>query len=96
MVDATTGQVRYTPAPGFSGNDSFEYVVSDNQRRESMPATASVAVTAAPGGGGGGSNGGSGGGGSVGWLELLALAGILSLWRRRLPYLRYRKFAISA
>lgn len=84
VVDAATGQVRYTPASGFSGSDSFQYVVSDNQRRESAPVTASVTVTAAPGGGGGGgggggSGGGSGGGGSAGWLELLALAGVLVL-----------------
>ncbi|MFG0333067.1 MAG: Ig-like domain-containing protein, partial [Maioricimonas sp. JB049] len=38
------GLVRYVPAEGFNGNDSFTYTVSDNLGRPSEPATVRVQV----------------------------------------------------
>lgn len=35
----------YTPNPGFSGVDSFQYEVSDNQLNTSLPATVTITVT---------------------------------------------------
>lgn len=43
-VDRTTGRVRYTPAAGFSGVDSFAYTVADTGGAASAPATVMVQV----------------------------------------------------
>lgn len=40
------GQVLYTPKPGFSGTDTFQYVVADEAGRESNLATVTVMVHA--------------------------------------------------
>ncbi len=42
--DPVTGQVTYTPAPGFVGTDTFSYVVNDNQGGTSNAVTVSVQV----------------------------------------------------
>ncbi|VEP17781.1 Outer membrane adhesin like proteiin (fragment) [Hyella patelloides LEGE 07179] len=38
------GQISYVSVPGFAGNDSFTYVVQDNDGQLSNPATVSIAV----------------------------------------------------
>lgn len=53
-VDAKTGKITYTPDRGFTGTDTFEYQVADN---DGLTDTATVRVTV------GGSGGGGGGGG---------------------------------
>jgi ELWxxDGT repeat protein len=77
------GTITYTPASGYSGSDSFTYRVADNQGNTST-GTVTLTVTASGSGGnnggGGGSGGeGGGGGGAMRWLDLLALAALLSL-----------------
>lgn len=42
LVDATTGQLRYTPDEGFSGTDQLSYTVSDDQGRVSNTATVTI------------------------------------------------------
>ncbi len=43
----SSGETRtYTPNTGFSGSDSFEFTVTDNQGGESDPATVSISVEA--------------------------------------------------
>jgi hypothetical protein len=73
------GTVTYTPKTGYSGLDTFQYTVQDNLATVSNPATVSIEVTAPAGGGGGG---------SLGFVELLALAGLVlvpSMGIRRRP-----------
>ncbi len=41
-----TGEIRYVPATGFSGSDSFTYRVSDNLGRASGVATVNITVSA--------------------------------------------------
>src|SRR6476646_4937752 len=64
-----SGQVLYTPAAGFSGDDSFSYRVCDDRKPAGCD-SARVTVSVGDGGGsGGGSTGGGGstdGGGSTG------------------------------
>ena len=45
-VIQSDGQVAYSPASGFSGTDTFQYVVSDDSGRESNLATVTVTVLA--------------------------------------------------
>lgn len=76
---SAAGAISYTPRSNESGGDSLEYVVADDQGRESNRATVSFTVqpsTAPPPGGGSGNSGGGGGG--LGFLELIVLA-LLSL-----------------
>lgn len=85
-----SGTLSYTPNTTFSGTDTFRYVISDMQGRESAAATVSISVAAAPpppggggggsgGGGGGGSGGGnSGGGGAAGGMSLVGLVLLLA------------------
>ena len=40
-----TSRVIYTPNPGFSGVDTFQYQVNDNQLNTSLPATVTVTVS---------------------------------------------------
>jgi hypothetical protein len=46
LAELVGDQVRYTPAAGFSGSDSFSYIISDG--KASATATVSVTVTAPP------------------------------------------------
>lgn len=43
-VNATTGEVTYTPNPGFVGTDTFTYTVDDNDGDTSNTATVNVTV----------------------------------------------------
>jgi ELWxxDGT repeat protein len=79
-----SGSVVYTPNAGYAGSDSFTYTDSDNQGATSNAATVTITVTAARTSSSGGSSGG-GGGGAMNLLELLALAGLSVLRRRRAP-----------
>lgn len=45
MTDASTGDFRYTPKKGFTGKDSFSYVVRDCYGNYSKVATVSVTVS---------------------------------------------------
>ena len=47
-VDPVTGKVTYTPKPGYSGPDSFEYTVKDNDGQPSNPAKVILDVTTKP------------------------------------------------
>ncbi len=60
-VDATTGEITYTPDAGFAGVDTFTYIMRDDENTNSNVATVTVTVAAA--GSTGGSTGGSSGGG---------------------------------
>ena len=44
QIDQNTGNVTYTPAAGFSGNDSFTFKVIDSHQVESNVATISITV----------------------------------------------------
>jgi ELWxxDGT repeat protein len=71
-IDPSTGKITYTPAKGFSGTDTFAYIVADALGQDSAPTSVDVVVGAepgpppgtAPGGSSGGSSGGSTGGSS--------------------------------
>ncbi len=52
-ADGLHAGATYTPAAGFSGEDSFTYVATDARGLTSKPATARVTVPAGPGGGAG-------------------------------------------
>ncbi|HMN44593.1 MAG TPA: Ig-like domain-containing protein [Povalibacter sp.] len=78
-VDAASGEIVYTPTTGFSGQDSLEYRVRDDESRWTNVVPVAITVTAksgqgpgsappppATGGDGGGSSGGGSGGGSSG------------------------------
>ena len=41
----TTGAVTYTPDPGFSGDDNFQFTVHDSSNADSNTATVSITVT---------------------------------------------------
>ena len=45
QIDQNTGNVTFTPAAGFSGNDSFTFKVIDSHQAESNVATVSITVT---------------------------------------------------
>ena len=45
QIDQNTGNVTYTPAAGFSGNDSFTFKVIDSHQAESNVGTVSITVT---------------------------------------------------
>ena len=47
-IDQNTGNVTYTPAPGFSGIDNFTFKVMDNHQAESNVATVSITVKPVP------------------------------------------------
>ena len=47
VVKGSSGQVTYTPAAGFSGNDSFGYTVCDD-RSPSLCSSSTVSVSVAP------------------------------------------------
>jgi len=101
-IDPSTGKITYTPAKGFSGTDTFAYIVADALGQDSAPTSVAVIVGAepgpppgsAPGGSSGGSTGGSspssskGGGGEFSLVELLALCGlaIATRWAFMLRY----------
>lgn len=50
QVNGTTGAITYTPAAGFSGEDSFDYTVRDDRGAVSNAATVFVTVAAQAGG----------------------------------------------
>jgi hypothetical protein len=78
----TSGDVKYTPATGYSGLDTFQYSVQDNLGTTSNAATVSVDITAPP-------SGGSGGGGSVSVFDIAALAGFALMgWGSRTRRIR--------
>ncbi|HKS55055.1 MAG TPA: ELWxxDGT repeat protein [Steroidobacteraceae bacterium] len=97
-VDAVTGEIVYVPNTGFSGTDTLQYRVRDDQGRLSDSAMVFVVVGAVQGEDPGtsptpptpppppnnpGNSGGGGGGGSFDWLLLIALAGVGVARRRR-------------
>ena len=45
-INAVTGAITYSPAPGFSGTDTFQYTVDDDLGDTSNPATVTVTVEA--------------------------------------------------
>ena len=45
QIDQNTGNVTYTPAAGFSGNDSFTFKVIDSHQAESNVGTVSITVS---------------------------------------------------
>ncbi|MCH2125657.1 MAG: tandem-95 repeat protein [Pirellulaceae bacterium] len=47
-VDLSTGEVTYTPNSSFTGVDSFQYFVADNEGASSNPATVTVTVNDPP------------------------------------------------
>ncbi len=47
-INTSNGAITYTPNPGFSGTDTFQYTVSDSTGAVSDPATVTITVTAAP------------------------------------------------
>jgi hypothetical protein len=72
MAVVEGGSVRYTPTPGYTGSDTFQYRLSVEFNTPSAAATVTVTVNAASGGGGGG---GGGDGGSLDLMLLASLAG---------------------
>jgi ELWxxDGT repeat protein len=94
-IDPSTGKITYTPAKGFSGTDTFAYIVADALGQDSAPTSVDVVVGAeagpppgsAPGGSTGGSSGGSTGGsaspspskGGGGELSLVELLALCGL-----------------
>jgi ELWxxDGT repeat protein len=69
-VDPSTGKITYTPTKGFSGTDTFAYIVMDALGQDSSPTSVDVVVGAEvgppPGSGPGSSTGGSSGGSTGG------------------------------
>ena len=69
-VDPATGQVSFTPAPGWHGNVTVRYSVADTRgNRDSALLSVTIPAPAPSGGGGGGGGGGTsppGGGGGGG------------------------------
>ena len=47
-IDQNTGNVTYTPAPGFKGNDKFTFKATDSQGADSNIATVSITVVPPP------------------------------------------------
>ena len=47
-INPTTGEITYTPNPGFAGTDTLTYTVDDNQGATSNVATVSIVVQAPP------------------------------------------------
>ncbi|WP_257670452.1 Ig-like domain-containing protein, partial [Parapedobacter tibetensis] len=47
-VDPVTGEVTYTPDDGFTGEDTFEYTVDDENGMPSNPATVTVTIVDGP------------------------------------------------
>jgi ELWxxDGT repeat protein len=91
-IDPSTGKITYTPAKGFSGTDTFAYIVADALGQDSAPTSVAVVVGAEagppPGSASGGSTGGSsspspskGGGGELSLVELLALCALVLVIR---------------
>jgi lysyl endopeptidase len=96
-VEIVDNALRYTPAKGFVGTDSFTYTVTDGVSSAVVPVTVVVADATSGGGSTGGSTGGTdtgssgGGGGAMQWPLLLVLT---ALAMTRL--LRRRRAAIAA
>jgi hypothetical protein len=80
--------IRYVPAAGFSGTDTFKYSVQDNLGQVSNTGTVTIIVSSpptsppAPPSSGNGGNGGGGGGGAVGWPSILCM-GVLAMLRQQ-------------
>ena len=45
-IDESTGEITYTPAPGFTGTDEYTYTVTDEDDWSSNEATVTITVTA--------------------------------------------------
>ncbi|WP_207428526.1 Ig-like domain-containing protein [Pedobacter sp. SYSU D00535] len=48
LIDNTSGKVRFTPTPGYSGPDRFTYTIKDTYGYESIPATVHITINAPP------------------------------------------------
>ena len=48
-IDPSTGKITYTPAKGFSGTDTFAYIVADTLGQYSAPTSVEVIVGAEAG-----------------------------------------------
>ncbi|MDE2236198.1 MAG: cadherin-like domain-containing protein [Gammaproteobacteria bacterium] len=80
-VTTATGAFTYTPAPGFSGDDSFTFNANDGTST-SNTATVSITVLATSSGSSGGSSSSGKSGGGLGIASLMALLGLLAISRR--------------
>lgn len=82
-----TAGFQYTPAAGFTGVDSFDYVVFDEFTASSAITRFTITVNAPPSTGGGG--GKKKGGGALEWLTLAALLAVICQrrpsWRSSSP-----------
>jgi len=75
---AASGNVAYTPANDFSGNDSFTYTVNDDDGATSNVATVTITVRAKPSSGSGG-----GGGTQESVVLVLLLTGLIRRFSRK-------------
>lgn len=95
-VDSATGEILYTPNTGFTGVDTLEYRVRDDQGRASNTARVSVIVASVAGGAPGTAptptppapnppptSGGGGGGGAFDWWIVMLLAPLFLARRTR-------------
>lgn len=94
LTNASTGAFTYTPAPGYSGDDSFTYTAS-NIGGTSAITTMTIAVAAISDNGGGSGNGSGStsnghGGGGIGLTALVILIGVEFFRRYRDDRSRHR------
>ncbi len=80
ITNAATGTYKYKPKSGYSGNDYFDYKVSDS----AFSSTATIRITVKPVNTTVGVGTSGGGGGYIGWTALLMLALLLQFRMRRL------------
>jgi ELWxxDGT repeat protein len=104
-IDPSTGKITYTPAKGFSGTDTFTYVVMDTLGLESAPTNVDVVVgaeagpppgsapSAPPTNAGPSPSPSKGGGGALSLAELAALFGLAVVLRfaRGVPRIQWTR-----